>query len=214
MEALSEYYNKKKNYGINSSRQRKILSLLGSVENSKILDVGCAAGYLGEKIKRPNNEVIGVDISRSAVNEAKKKIDQAFTADLLKDPLPFEDGYFDQVILAEVIEHLFYPEKALKKIGRVMKKEGRLVITTPNFLVISNRLKMLGGHFCYTEEGFLERGHIHFFTYSELVKILEENGFGIEKEDHLAYWRAPSFLACLWPSLFAFQFIVRAVKRR
>ena len=45
MSAFGEYYNlKKEEYGVNSNRQKNILSLLGEMKNKKVLDLGCANG--------------------------------------------------------------------------------------------------------------------------------------------------------------------------
>jgi 2-polyprenyl-3-methyl-5-hydroxy-6-metoxy-1,4-benzoquinol methylase len=91
------------------------------------------------------------------------------------DQLPFGGDLFDVVILSEVIEHLFFPEKLIEKLKKFMKPDSFVVITTPNFLVFSNRIKMLFGKFEYAETGFFDRGHIHFFTResSKLLCLLD-----------------------------------------
>jgi len=211
MDVFKKHYNNKDiNYGINSVRKRKIFELLGRVEGKKVLDIGCATGYLGKEIKeRGAREVCGIDISENVINEARKNIDEAFALDIQKDELPFVDNYFDSVILAEVIEHLFLPEIAMEKIKKILKKDGSLIITTPNFLVFSNRIKMLLGKFKYTESGFLDRGHIHFFTYDSLIEFIKKMGFKIEEENHMVHPKIPNFIGKLFPNLFTYQIIIK-----
>ncbi len=210
MSIFEKYYNQKGiEYGINSTRRRKILELVGNIQGKKVLDVGCATGYLGQAIKELGNEVIGIDVSSRAVEEAKKVLNQALVLDIQEDDLPFGENYFDVVILAETIEHLFWPEKTIEKIKRVLKKDGFIVISTPNFLILPNRIKMLLGQFRYTDSGFLDRGHIHFFTYRSLLEFLAKTGLAVVEENHVPYFRFPEFFARTWPNLCAFQLVIK-----
>ncbi len=214
MNIIQDYYNRINfNYGMTSSRRKKILSLIGNVTNKKIIDIGCANGYFGRLLQESGNEVFGFDISEQAIAESKKVLSSAEVLDIQKDILPFESGSIDIAIFSETIEHLFLPEKALQEIKRVLKDNGYVLITTPNFLVLSNRIKMLLGNFTYTESGFLDRGHIHFFTYKSLVKILDDCGFIVMGQNHVPYFRVPDFFAQYMPNLFAFQIIVKAGKK-
>jgi len=211
MNIFQEYYNQDGiDYGINSSRKRKILELIGQESGRKILDLGCCSGYLGEEIKKNNNYVVGIDISSQAVSRASAVLDQALVLDIQQDILPFADKYFDVVVLSEVIEHLFFPEKTLAEARRVLKDDGFIVITTPNFLFAGNRIKMLLGKFNYTNSGFYDRAHIHFYTRKSLIEFLNKAGFDVAAENHVPYYRFPEVLANWWPGFCAFQLIVKA----
>jgi len=63
--------------------------------------------------------------------------------DLDVDPFPFADQTFDLVLFTEVIEHLHNPLHALSEIRRVLKRGGWLILSTPNLLRVSNRLRRL-----------------------------------------------------------------------
>jgi len=90
------------------------------------LDVGCGGGYL-----RENGvfEVVGIDIKRG----------EAVTILASAEFLPFKDQCFHLVFAGEVIEHLNEPVQALRDWVRVMGKGGRIIISTPNGLLV-NRL--------------------------------------------------------------------------
>jgi len=215
MNSYEQHYNQDIGYGVSAPRKRKIMELLGDLKGKKVLDAGCASGYLGREMKNAGaSEVIGVDISADRIREAKKIFDNAFALDIQEAALPFPDGYFDIVLLAEVIEHLFSPEKAVKEIKRILKSGGEIVVTTPNFLVFSNRIKMLFGKFRYTDTGFLDKGHIRFFTRRTLFEFARDNGLAVvaENKNNIIHPKIPKFLGKIFPNLFVFQLIIRMKK--
>ena len=195
MSIFKKYYNRDNaEYGSTSSRIRKILSFFDGIKGKKVLDVGCAGGHLGTEIKKLGNEVTGIDISDVLIKEAEN--------------IPFNEGYFDIVILSEVIEHLFFPEITLEKIKNVLKKDGRLIITTPNLLVFSNRVRIFFGNFEYTEKGIIIPEHIRFFTHDSLIKFLNKNGFEVVRENNIIHPKIPEFLGKLFPNLFTYQMVI------
>ncbi|RXJ66622.1 methyltransferase type 11 [Halarcobacter ebronensis] len=99
-------------------------------ENSKLLDVGCAKGFMLFDIKEaiPNITLKGVDISTYAIENAKEEVKPFLQVANAKN-LPFEDNSFDVVISINTIHNLEKDEcaKALKEIERVSK--GKSFIT-------------------------------------------------------------------------------------
>jgi methionine biosynthesis protein MetW len=210
MDIYRKHYNKKTDYGISSTRKKKIFELLGDVKDKRVLDIGCGSGLLGGEIKKQNaKEVVGVDISVDALKKATKVLDQALEADLQTEKLELEDKYFDIIVITETLEHVLYPENIIKEARRLIKDDGFIIITTPNFLIFSNRIRMLFGKFEYTEDGFLDRGHVHFFTLPSLKKFLNINGLKIVKENHTIHDRVPEWFGRIFPSFFSFQLIIK-----
>lgn len=205
------YQNKSLGYGIGQTRLRKILELVGNARGKKILDVGCATGYLGCRLKEVGNRVIGVEISAPAAEEARKVLDKVHVFDI-ESKWPALDEGFDLAIAAETLEHIFDPTQVLKEIRQILVPNGELVITTPNFLTWTNRIKFLLGKFQYTSQGAFDFGHIRFFTYSYLREVLSANGFKIVEENHIIFPGKLTGVLRFWPSLFASQFIVKAKK--
>lgn len=97
----------------------------GWVRDGKTLDIGAGDGLITSLIGAE-----GIDDNETAIKLAKEKgVNVKFgSAYNLSD---FEDESFDNVLMADVIEHLEFPEKCLKEIKRVLKKGGLLYITTP-----------------------------------------------------------------------------------
>ena len=94
-----------------------------------VLDVGCGQKPYESIIRnffiRRNKMVnyIGVD-----VNEQSKA---DYILNLNNDKLPFESGFFDLIIMTEVLEHIYNIDNALNEVVRCLKKSGYILITTP-----------------------------------------------------------------------------------
>lgn len=97
-----------------------------------ILSVGCNTGGLERVILRekPGSVVYGIDIQAETVRRARQKgvIARVGTA----EKLPYEDRFFDIVILSEVLEHVFDPKKVMKESLRVLKREGLVIGSVPH----------------------------------------------------------------------------------
>ena len=106
----------------------KILSKHKNITTSKILDIGCGAGYLDSIFNKKSNSFIGIDF----VDEREIKSFPFLQANVLN--LPFKDNSFDIIICNHVIEHITDQPRLLFEINRLLKKDGICYITSPNKL--------------------------------------------------------------------------------
>lgn len=210
-----KYYKIKSiNYPVGTARQHSIALLVKNIQGKRILDVGCGIGILGERLKAANNYVEGWDISKGAVTEARRKLDKAFEVDLSDEKWPICKDKFDLIICSEVLEHLLQPDYAMKRlVSGYLKDSGSMLISTPNFLYFINRLKFLVGIFRYEKRGMFDESHIHFFTFSTLKEVIDKNGLRIVGEQHTFALGFMSILSKLFPSIFAYQFVVLCKKK-
>ncbi len=209
----SYYHNKSVHYGIAKTRKRKIMELLGNTKGMRVLDIGCATGYLGAEIRSRGNYVAGVEISQQAAREAEKVLDVVYSFDLQQQwPVELQKKVYDIAVLAEVLEHVFDPVQVLNNVRDVLGTNGTIIITTPNIMAWHNRVKFLRGQFKYTDQGTLDFGHIRFFTYAYLKEVLTDSGFKLIGENHIIFPGKLTKLLKRWPSVFANQFIVKAQK--
>lgn len=107
---------------------------LSYVKNRRVLDIACGTGYGLGFLKRDAMSVTGVDVDIDAAREARNECDTQRTFVLLGDGtnLPFKDESFDAVTSFETLEHLHARDKFLAELKRVLKKDGRLILSTPN----------------------------------------------------------------------------------
>ena len=112
-------------------------------KNSKILDVGCAKGFMLNDFKKaiPGITVAGVDISRYAISNSHSKIKKYLRVANAKK-LPFLDNSFDAVISINTIHNLNRKEcaQAIKEISRVSKKHS--FITVDAYITKKEKKKM------------------------------------------------------------------------
>ncbi len=99
--------------------------------DSKILDVGCGKGYLLYEIKKllPKAELVGFDISKHGLSDAKEEIRDNLFRYRAQDRYPFGDNHFDLVISLGCIHNLriFELETAVKEIERLGKNKYIMV---------------------------------------------------------------------------------------
>lgn len=133
----------------------------------RVLDIGCRDGTL-TKHYCDDNEVIGVDIDLNALELCRKRLNiQLLCADANKE-LPFSDGFFDVVVLAEVLEHTMFPELVLAESYRILRMDGMLIGSTPNAFRLKNRIKFVLG-----QDFELDKTHLHHFSLKGLRQLLE-----------------------------------------
>ena len=103
----------------------------------KLLEVGCGNGKLLVELLRRKlfgeDQLFGLEQSEVALRPLRSLLPNLHTVNI-QDGLPFEDGTFDVVVMTEVIEHLLYPWDTLREIRRVLKPDGILLLSFPNFL--------------------------------------------------------------------------------
>lgn len=149
----------------------------------RILDLGCNDGTVSKLIGDMGNEVHGVDVIPRHVESANKKGIKAVVCDI-EDGLPYEDDFFDIVYAGVLLEHIFDTDALLKEAGRVLMREGLLIVSVPNICSFPNRIRIMFGlypKFIAPAPSWRLGGHVRAFTAGALAKVFENNGFKTEK---------------------------------
>lgn len=134
------------------------------VLNKIVLDAACGEGYGSNLLARDAAEVYGIDISEESIIHARNKYENKRITFQVASvcELPFATDTFDVIVSFETLEHIDEVSqlKFIQEICRVLKKDGILVISTPNHRIYKRRGE---NHF-----------HVRELEYREFKTLLEE----------------------------------------
>lgn len=195
-------------------------------EPVRILDIGCAAGYLGKILRERGHHVTGIESDAAAAEEASAHCDVLHLDDIETFTFPYRRE-FDYILFADVLEHLRDPAAVLRRSVPALKDSGKVIVSVPNVANWIIRLSLLFGNFDSTDRGILDRTHLHFFTLRSLRKMMSEvscrvldvTPTPVPLQLVLPFTERKAFaplhalhygLTLSWKTIFAYQFVVTA----
>jgi 2-polyprenyl-3-methyl-5-hydroxy-6-metoxy-1,4-benzoquinol methylase len=203
--------------------------LAGYPNGTRILDIGTASGTMGRMCAGSGFVLDGIEPEMSWAAMARPYYRNVLCCTLDLAPQDFLQDH-QVVILADVLEHLPNPEKALRQLVSLQPKGAVFIISVPNVANLWVRLNLLFGRFDYTNRGILDRTHLRFFTRKTLIEMLGETGlsarrldvtpiplnlvhpfFGVNSLGRSLHGRFAT-LTRIFPNLLGYQFIVEATK--
>jgi glycosyltransferase involved in cell wall biosynthesis/ubiquinone/menaquinone biosynthesis C-methylase UbiE len=172
----------------NVIRRREVDLIKSQLKNKnpkRILDYGCGGGWLSLRLFKWGFNVVGVDISRKMVKNAKFVCPggEFIVADA--ENLPFRDNVFDYVFGVSILHHLNNLKQACNELKQVMCNKSNFMFLEPNSL---NPLSAIGRRFFPMEVH--TKGEAQF-TPTYLKNILELYGFRVKKCFMLFFFSFP-----------------------
>jgi len=173
--------------------------LLPIQPGDRLLDMGCGGGRHAFEAARRGARVVALDTDRSELSQVTAVFAAMAQAGEIPEGgsglavsgdatcLPFEDGSFDKVIAAEVLEHLPADQLAMNEIARVLRPGGMVAVTVPAWL--PERICWRLSDDYHNNPG----GHIRIFTRRELITKLTRSGLAVTGQHrahalHSPYW--------------------------
>lgn len=195
-------------------------------QGRRVLDVGCADGYLGTILAAQGYRVTGVERPGGTTADFPPSV-ELVEADL-DAGLPRLHGSYDYILCADILEHLKDPLALLRQLAARLAPGGALVASLPNSGNIYFRWTILRGRFPSHDKGLFDRTHLHFHTWDGWLALFEAAGLRIDgvhptgipvgltvpqldgtlpvrMAERLSYE-----LARAWMRMFAYQFVVVA----
>jgi SAM-dependent methyltransferase len=145
----------------------------------RILEVGCANGNLGARLKegRPDRTVYGIELDPAAASAARRRLDAVFEIDVEAEMPPIDLASLDCIIYGDVLEHLIEPWQVLRRHRALTAPSGIVLCSIPNIQHHSVLKQIMRGDFQYRKKGLLDETHLRFFTFATVFKMLLDASF-------------------------------------
>ncbi|MFE4107911.1 class I SAM-dependent methyltransferase [Almyronema epifaneia] len=149
------------------------------IENSK------SEYFLHKKVVDVSEKTVGIDISQAEIDTMKTLGYEVYQVDAQKMSEFFQNNLFDVVLLADVIEHIPNPGLVFQESVKLLKKDGKIIVTVPNAFGIIRFLKTF---FRYEQ---VHPDHISYYSSGTLetlakrfdLKIVEMSWYQFEVRD-------------------------------
>lgn len=168
-------------------RLRCVARMTAAAPGDRILEVGCGGGHVLRLF--PESDLVGVDVSQHMLDKARRNL-RGYRVQLLKGELRhlhLPVASFDRIICTEVLEHVDDPEELLDQMARLLRPDGRIVITLPNDHLVNRLRKIVNGlgFFKRVLVGRISWGadqyHVHIWRPEEM-RALISRCFTIQQE--------------------------------
>lgn len=177
-EIYEEMYNQEATYWWYVAKRKLVRSY---ITGKNILDLGCGTGAMISELSGLGFQVLGLDGSEEALKYCRKRgLVNLKRADFNKS-LPCQGNTFDTVLCLDVLEHIEDDRGLLLEIKRVLKSDGRLILTVPAYQKF----------WTYWDEMVK---HKRRYGASSLAKLVRSTGMEMEKVTYFNSFLMPGFL--------------------
>jgi methionine biosynthesis protein MetW len=157
--------------------------ILDSIPNgARVLDVGCASGYLAAALRERGSATVGIEPDPAMAEEAARHCERVLSVGIDAAMAELVDERFDAVVFGDVLEHLADPWETLLWARSVLAPGGVALVSVPNIAHWSARWELLRGRFSYADYGIFDRTHLRFFTQLSAHKLAQGAGFEVTGE--------------------------------
>lgn len=205
----------------------RVIRMVG--KNKKVLEIGAGPGSITKHLRHANNcRIIALEVDGEAIKKLSpfcERVYQANLNDTAWTDILENEGRFDAVVAADVLEHLYDPLAVLKQMVGFVCDDGCLVISLPHVGHSAIHACLMDEDFEYRDWGLLDRTHIRFFGIKNIQALFGNAGLKIvqaefvtlapEQTEFADHWnRAPAELRRALsanPFGLVYQVVVKAV---
>ncbi|MGB3771377.1 MAG: methyltransferase domain-containing protein [Rhodococcus sp. (in: high G+C Gram-positive bacteria)] len=170
---------------------------LGFGAGDRVIDIGCGQGRHSYELYRRGAHVTAFDQNADELDEVKVmfgamadegQVPSSATAETVVGDalsLPFPDGWFDGVVVSEMLEHVPEDARAIAEIARVVRPGGTVAVSVPRWL--PERLCWALSDEYHANEG----GHVRIYRADELAASLVAAGLRMTHTHHAHALHSP-----------------------
>ena len=159
----------------------RVIRMVG--QGKRVLEIGPGPGSITRLLlKEGNCRVTGVEIDSDAIEIVAEFCERVFQADLNDSSWPQllrEEGRFEVIVAADVLEHLYDPWSTLTLMKQFVQDDGYIVISLPHVGYHGILACLLEEDFEYRDWGLMDRSHIRFFGIKNIEKLFQDAGLKI-----------------------------------
>jgi methionine biosynthesis protein MetW len=152
-------------------------------DGARVLDIGCATGYLAARLRERGCVVVGLEPDPQAAAAARAHCSAVIEGDIeepaTRAQLPSDRGV---IVFADVLEHLRDPLDTLAFGRTLLAPGGRVIVSLPNIAHWTARRALLRGDFPYADYGLFDRTHLRFFTRDSAHALAHDAGYTVLAE--------------------------------
>lgn len=154
-------------------RLKRILKFFKVKEHVSLLDIGCSTGWFLKVAQDFGFEIAGIELSEFAAKKANKLLDGDFVKTTALNETSFPTEYFDIIHSNQVLEHIQEPIEFINAQRKLLKKDGILVLGTPNMDSLS--FKLMRGEWASLKKP----DHLIMYNKKSIKYLLDKTGFEI-----------------------------------
>ena len=213
---------------------KRRIRIIGKHEKpGSLLDIGTGIGQFLYLIQQNYSEVLGIEISKSAISIAKEKYNlDVLEGDVFNAAIPSGINY-DIITLFHVLEHVPNPKQVIDRCYSLLSKGGILIVAVPNdvnslrlnSLAMSKRILGRCGFDAYknagklgisplTLDGSMGEIHLSHFTPKVLQKCFEDSGFEIIDNSLDPYYVASGLKHLFHKAYYIFMVVLKALSKK
>jgi ubiquinone/menaquinone biosynthesis C-methylase UbiE len=167
-----------------STHLRRLAKKIGIQKDDRVLDIACGTGGWLSACDEIGAHISGIDLSTKAIETCNAILHDGKFEVSPAESLPFEDKQFDVVTCLGSLEHFINPNKAIREMIRVAKKDAVFLILVPNKDFLTRKLGLFSGtHQIDAKEDVK--------TLGEWGELFKESGLTVTerwKDLHILSW--------------------------
>lgn len=181
----------------------RVVRMVGN--NKRVLEIGAGPGSITKHLQVSGNcKVVALEIDEDAISRLRPYCEKVYQADLNDASWPdllSEDGKFDVIVAADVLEHVYDPWRTLKLMTGLLAEDGNIVISLPHVGHSAVAACLLDEDFDYRDWGLLDRTHIRFFGLKNMQSLFNNSGLNINEAQFVIVSPEDSEFSGKWNSL-------------